>query len=78
LQEPNFRRYFVGRAISVAGTLAQWVAQDRLVPTLTDRGVALDLSAVLQFGPVLLRRHVGRHGRRSHRPPTPLHRDPGG
>ena len=54
LQEPNFRRYFVGHAISVVGTWAQRVAQDWLVLTLTDSGVALGISAVLQFGPVLL------------------------
>lgn len=54
LREPNFRRYFAGHAISVVGTWAQRVAQDWLVLTLTDSGVALGISAVLQFGPVLL------------------------
>jgi MFS family permease len=54
LREPNFRRYFVGHAVSVVGTWAQRVAQDWLVLTLTDSGVALGISAVLQFGPVLL------------------------
>jgi MFS family permease len=54
LHEPNFRRYFVGHAVSIAGTWAQRVAQDWLILTLTGSGVALGFSTVLQFGPVLL------------------------
>jgi MFS family permease len=54
LHEPNFRRYFVGHAVSVVGTWAQRVAQDWLVLTLTGSGIALGVSTVLQFGPVLL------------------------
>jgi MFS family permease len=54
LLEPNFRRYFAGHAVSVVGTWAQRVAQDWLVLELTDSGVALGVSMVVQFGPVLL------------------------
>ena len=54
LLEPDFRRYFAGHAVSVIGTWAQRVAQDWLVLELTGSGVALGVSMVLQFGPVVL------------------------
>jgi MFS family permease len=54
LREPDFRRYFAGHAVSIVGTWAQRVAQDWLVLELTDSGVALGVSMVLQFGPVVL------------------------
>jgi MFS family permease len=54
LREPNYRRFFVGHAVSVVGTWMQRVAQDWLVLELTGSGVALGISTALQFGPVLL------------------------
>jgi MFS family permease len=54
LHEPNYRRFFTGHAVSVIGTWMQRVAQDWLVLTLTGSGVALGISAALQFGPVLV------------------------
>ena len=53
LQEPNYRRFFVGHSVSVIGTWMQRVAQDWLVLTLTGSGVALGISTALQFGPML-------------------------
>lgn len=54
LQEPNYRRFFVGHSVSVIGTWMQRVAQDWLVLTLTGSGVALGISTALQFGPMLV------------------------
>jgi MFS family permease len=54
LQEPNYRRFFVGHSVSVIGTWMQRVAQDWLVLTLTGSGVALGISTALQFGPLLV------------------------
>lgn len=54
LREPNYRRYFTGHAVSVAGTWMQRVAQDWLVLTLTGSGVALGITTALQFGPLLV------------------------
>jgi MFS family permease len=54
LAVPNYRRYFVGSAISVVGTWMQRVAQDWLVLQLTHSGVALGLASALQFLPVLV------------------------
>lgn len=53
LQEPNYRLFFQGHAVSVIGTWMQRVGQDWLVLTLTGSGVALGISAALQFGPML-------------------------
>ena len=53
LQERNYRLFFQGHAVSVIGTWMQRVAQDWLVLTLTGSGVALGISAALQFGPML-------------------------
>lgn len=54
LAVPNFRRYFTGQAISLAGTWMQTVAETWLVLRLTGSGVALGVSTALQFAPVLV------------------------
>jgi MFS family permease len=53
LREPNYRRYFVGHAVSVTGTWMQRMGQDWLVLELTDSGTALGLIMFCQFAPVL-------------------------
>ena len=50
----NFRRYFAGQTISLAGTWMQTVAETWLVLRLTGSGVALGISTALQFAPVLV------------------------
>lgn len=54
LAEPNYRRYFAGQAVSLAGTWMQAVAQSWLVLQLTHSGTWLGLVAAAQFVPVLL------------------------
>jgi len=54
LTVPNYRRYFAGHAVSVAGTWMQRVAQDWLVLDLSDSAVALGVATALQFLPTLL------------------------
>ncbi|MCC6830687.1 MAG: MFS transporter [Thermoleophilia bacterium] len=54
LGEPNYRRYFAGQAVSLAGTWMQAVAQSWLVLQLTHSGTWLGLVAAAQFLPVLL------------------------
>lgn len=54
LTVPNYRRYFAGQAVSVAGTWMQRVAQDWLVLDLSDSAVALGVATSLQFLPTLL------------------------
>lgn len=54
LSVPNYRRYFVGQVISVSGNWMQLVAQMWLIVSLTGSGVAVGLTAGLQFAPVLL------------------------
>jgi MFS family permease len=54
LANRNFRRYFVGQAISLVGTWMQTVAQSWLVLELTDSGTALGLVVALQTLPVLV------------------------
>jgi MFS family permease len=54
LRVRNYRLFFAGHAVSVCGTWMQRVAQDWLVFALTGSGVALGVSAALQFGPVLV------------------------
>ena len=49
----NFRVFFIGQAISQAGTWLQFIAQALLVLHLTDSGVALGLVTAFQFLPVL-------------------------
>lgn len=50
----NFRLFFVGHSISIAGTWMQRVAQDWLVYELTDSPVAIGIALALQFGPILV------------------------
>ncbi|MDQ6797697.1 MAG: MFS transporter [Actinomycetota bacterium] len=50
----NFRLYFFGQMVSLAGTWMQSVAQAWLVLKLTGSGTALGLLVALQFLPVLL------------------------
>jgi MFS family permease len=50
----NFRRFFIGQAISVTGTWMQMVAAAWLVLRLTGSGVALGIDTALAFGPILL------------------------
>jgi len=54
LAVPNYRRFFVGHAVSVVGTWMQRVAQDWLVLDLSDSAVALGISMALQFLPMLV------------------------
>src|ERR671924_1166419 len=50
----NFRLFFVGQLISVAGTWVNATALGVLVLRLTDSGVALGIQSALLFLPVLL------------------------
>ncbi len=50
----NYRLYFIGQGISLAGTFMQGLAQAWLVLTLTERATAVGIVSALQFGPVLL------------------------
>ncbi len=50
----NYRLFFIAQLISVTGTWMQSVAQAWLVLHLTGSGVALGITAALQFLPVLL------------------------
>ena len=54
LEVPNYRRYFAGQLISLSGTWMQTVAALWLILELTDSGVAVGLTAALQFLPMLL------------------------
>lgn len=54
LGEPNYRRYFIGQAVSLVGTWMQTVALGWLVLTLTGSGTALGLVTAAQFVPILL------------------------
>jgi MFS family permease len=54
LSVPNYRRYFVGQVISVSGNWMQLVAQIWLIVQLTGSGVAVGLTAGLQFAPILV------------------------
>ena len=54
LAVPNYRRYFVGQAISLSGTWMQMTAQAWLVLTLTHSSTALGFVVALQTLPVLL------------------------
>ena len=54
LGEPNYRRYFTGQAVSLAGTWMQAVAQSWLVLQLPPSGTRLGLVAAAQFLPVML------------------------
>ena len=54
LSVPNYRRYFVGQAISLSGTWMQMTAQSWLVLSLTHSAAALGVVIALQTLPVLL------------------------
>jgi MFS family permease len=54
LENPNFRRYFFGQALSLIGTWMQMVAQSWLVLTMTGSSVAVGVVVALQTAPVLL------------------------
>ncbi|MGC9962641.1 MAG: MFS transporter [Acidimicrobiales bacterium] len=54
LKVPNFRRYYIGQAISMIGTWMQSVAQSWLVYVLTHSATDLGLVVALQTLPVLL------------------------
>jgi MFS family permease len=54
LRVRNFRLYFLGQLVSLAGTWMQQVAQAWLVLQLTGSGTALGLVVALQYLPVLL------------------------
>ena len=51
---PNYRSYFIGQSVSIAGTWMQRVAQDWLVLDLSSSAVALAIATSLQFLPTLL------------------------
>lgn len=54
LKVPNYRLYFTGQSISLAGTWMQMTAQSWLVLVLTHSSTALGLVVALQTLPVLL------------------------
>jgi MFS family permease len=54
LSVPNYRRYYVGQAISLTGTWMQMTAQAWLVLSLTHSSTALGAIVALQTLPVLL------------------------
>src|SRR5438876_11803279 len=54
LSNRNYRLYFIGQSISLAGSFMQNVAQAWLVLKLTGSGTALGLVTALQFLPLLL------------------------
>jgi MFS family permease len=51
---PNYRRYFAGLVVSLSGNWMQTVAEMWLILSLTGSGVAVGLTAALQFVPILL------------------------
>ena len=53
-QYPNYRRFFFGQAISQCGTWMQSVTVGIVVLHLTNSGVALGLTTLAQFGPLLV------------------------
>jgi MFS family permease len=54
LSVPNYRRYFVGQVVSISGNWMQIVAEMWLIVNLTGSGVAVGVTAGLQFLPILL------------------------
>jgi MFS family permease len=54
LRQRNYRLYFFGQLISVAGTWMQTVAQSFLVLDLTHSGTQLGLTTAARFAPMLL------------------------
>jgi MFS family permease len=51
---PNYRRWFAGQVVSISGNWMQTVAEMWLVVHLTSSGVAVGITAALQFLPILL------------------------
>lgn len=54
LHVPNYRRYFAGQVVSVSGNWIQNVAAMWLMVKLTGDGLAVGLTAALQFLPLML------------------------
>jgi MFS family permease len=54
LSVPNYRRYFAGQVVSISGNWMQIVAEMWLIVSLTGSGVAVGVTAGLQFLPMLL------------------------
>lgn len=54
LRVRNYRLFFFGHAVSVAGTWMQRVAQDWLVYQITDSPIAIGVALALQFSPILV------------------------
>jgi MFS family permease len=54
LSIPNYRRWFYGQVVSISGNWMQTVAEVWLVVHLTGSGVAVGITAALQFVPILL------------------------
>ena len=54
LQVHNYRRYFGGQVVSITGNWMQTVAEMWLIVELTGSGVAVGVTAALQFLPILL------------------------
>jgi MFS family permease len=55
----NYRRYFAGQIVSLSGNWMQTVAEVWLIVQLTHSGVAVGVTAALQFVPILL---LGAYG----------------
>jgi MFS family permease len=53
LEVPNYRRWFAGQVVSISGNWMQTVAEMWLVVHLTGSGVAVGITAALQFVPIL-------------------------
>jgi MFS family permease len=51
---PNYRRYFAGQVVSLSGNWMQIVAETWLVLKLTSSGLAVGITACLQFAPILV------------------------
>src|SRR5205807_9709832 len=51
LAVPNYRRYFTGQVVSLAGNWMQTVAETWLVLKLTNNGTLVGIAAALQFLP---------------------------
>ena len=54
LEVPNYRRYFAGQIVSLSGNWMQMVAEMWLILQLTGSGVAVGVTAALQFLPIML------------------------
>ena len=54
LSVPNYRRYFIGQALSVSGTWMQAIALTWLVLQIGGSGLALGATAALQYLPLLV------------------------